>query len=66
MTPEELDRTQERELADDGKYEHHVHVCVGTACEALGSATIAKNLEAEYLPHKGKIIAAVRSARPAR
>ena len=47
MTPEELDRTQERELADDGKYEHHVHVCVGTACEALGSATIAKNLEAE-------------------
>ncbi len=47
MTPEELTRTQEHEIEARRQYDQTVYVCVGTSCDALGSQTIAKNLESE-------------------
>ncbi|MBX7212608.1 MAG: NADH-quinone oxidoreductase subunit NuoF [Thermoflexales bacterium] len=53
MTPEELATIRERGQEADARFEKTAYVCVGTSCDALGSAAIAKNLEAE-LKEAGK------------
>ena len=47
MNLEELNATAASERLAQAKKRHHIRVCVGTACQALNSERLAKELQAE-------------------
>jgi len=49
MNIEELHQTAEREQQAQSKFVHHIQVCTGTACAALNSENLIKNLQGELV-----------------
>ncbi len=51
MNREELIHAAEAERQAQARYEHHVHICTGTACAALQSEQIVTDLKKELVKH---------------